>query len=169
MRKLVIQICTILLLMLTWVSPIYAEDDVPEAKKDCSIEAITKDFQSASSAAMAGEESAGNVNDCWMCNVVKTMVESFLKVAVKGGKISVKLGETILKYGFSLWLLYYLLTQVSATNPTKKRKMLQNILVMGFKVALALCVLKYASSVIFQYIIIPIVQFATYYGNVFLG
>ena len=102
---------------------------------------------------------------CWYCNVVVILANAYLKAAAGALPSAITLGEIILKFGFLIWLAYYILQQVSSFTPITPSKVLQEILVMGFKVALAYLGVKYAESVIVEYYVNPIGQLGTEYGG----
>lgn len=111
------------------------------------------------------QRSYGADNDfCWYCSVVITMTNAYLKAAGAALPSAIALGKLILQLGFLIWLAYYILQQVSSFNPVQPSKMLQDILVMGFKVALAALAVDAANSVIVDYFINPIGELGTDYG-----
>ena len=101
---------------------------------------------------------------CWYCKVVIVLTNAYLKVAAQAIPTSVALGEIILKYGFMIWLAYYILQQVSSMKPITPGKTLQEILIMGFKVAVASVILGNALQFISEYLLNPIIGFGTDYG-----
>lgn len=109
-------------------------------------------------------QSYGDSNSCWYCDVVIILTNSFLNAAGKALPSAIALGQIILKLGFLIWLAYYILQQVSSFAPVTPSKMLQDILVMGFKVALASVVVDAANAVIIEYFINPIGELGTDYG-----
>ena len=111
------------------------------------------------------QRSYGADNDfCWYCSVVITMTNAYLKAAGAALPSAIALGKLILQLGFLIWLAYYILQQVSSFNPVQPSKILQDILVMGFKVALAALAVDAANSVIVDYFINPIGELGTDYG-----
>ena len=110
-------------------------------------------------------EDSQNDDLCWYCNVVIVMTNSFLNAAKNALPSSASLGKVILQWGFIIWLAYYILMQVSSFAPVTPGKMLQEILFMGFKVALAYVAIDSSpQSVIAEYFINPIVGFGLDYG-----
>ena len=104
---------------------------------------------------------------CWYCNVVVVLTNSYLNSASNALPSSVSLGKLILQLGFLIWLAYYILQQVSSLSPITPGRMLQEILVMGFKVALAYVAIDSSvQDLIAQYFINPIVGFGLDYGNI---
>lgn len=109
--------------------------------------------------------SDGEEKSCWYCKIVIVMVNAYLKMAAQAIDVaSVPLGKIILTWGFLIWLAYYILQQVSSLNPITPGKMLQEILVMGFKVALAYSILGVGTTFIRDYYLNPIVGTGVDYG-----
>ncbi len=103
-------------------------------------------------------------DSCWYCNVVIVLTNSYLKAAGSALPSAIALGKLILELGFLIWLAYYILQQVSSFTSVAPSKMLQDILVMGFKVALASVAVDAANAVIVEYFINPIGELGTDYG-----
>ena len=102
---------------------------------------------------------------CWYCSVVVIMTNAYLS-AVDACMSSVQeLATLIAELGFMIWLAHYILLQVSSLSPTSPGKMLQEILVMGFKVALVLAAIKEGSTLIIDYFLNPIMSTGIDYGN----
>ena len=108
----------------------------------------------------------GKVDEyCWYCKIVIVLVNAYLKVANDAiGSATLPLGKVILKWGFLIWLAYYVLQQVSSMNAVTPGKMLQEILGMGFKVALAYAILGVGSAFIRDYYLNPIIGTGVDYG-----
>ncbi len=106
---------------------------------------------------------------CWYCKIVIVLVNAYLDVAKDAiGGATLPLGKIILRWGFLIWLAYYILQQVSSMNAVTPGKMLQEILVMGFKVAVASAILGVGMDFIRDYYLNPIVETGVNYGtNIF--
>lgn len=107
-------------------------------------------------------------NACWYCKIVVVITNAYFKAAYTALPSAVALGKLCAKLGFMIWLAYYILLQVSSLSPITPFKMLQEILVMGFKVSLAYLGVIYATSVITQYFVNPIVGLGVDYGSAML-
>ncbi|MCQ2735367.1 MAG: cell wall hydrolase [Alphaproteobacteria bacterium] len=108
-------------------------------------------------------------NACWYCKIVVVITNAYFKAAYAALPSAVTLGKLCAKLGFMIWLAYYILLQVSSLSPITPFKMLQEILVMGFKVSLAYLGVIYATSVITQYFVNPIVGLGVEYGSAMLN
>ena len=107
-------------------------------------------------------------NACWYCKIVVVITNAYFKAAYTALPSAVALGKLCAKLGFMIWLAYYILLQVSSLSPITPFKMLQEILVMGFKVSLAYLGIVYATSTITTYFINPIVGLGVDYGSAML-
>lgn len=123
-------------------------------KKACSIEAIRKDFLDGATA-----------KNCWYCNIVSTMTNSFLTAVAESNGVVQTLALLILRYGFLIWLAYYILQQVSSLAPIKISKMLQDILMMGFKVLLATLAVRQGIPLLTEFFIDPVMLLGVDYGQ----
>jgi len=101
---------------------------------------------------------------CWYCKIVIVLVNAYLSAANDALAATISLGKMILKLGFLIWLGYYLLQQVSSMKAVTPGKMLQDILVMGFKVALAYAAVGMGTQLIRDYYLDPIVGTGVDYG-----
>lgn len=134
-------------------SPTYkpSEGRGTEEAKQCSMDNIRQSY-------------GPDKDSCWYCNVVIVLTNAYMNAAGKALPSAITLGKLILKLGFLIWLAYYVLQQVSSFAPVTPGKMLQDILVMGFKVALATVAVDAANSVIVEFFVNPIGELGTEYG-----
>jgi len=109
-------------------------------------------------------DDADDAKLCWYCNVVIVLMNSFFQAAGKALPSAVSLGKLILQLGFLVWLAYFILQQLASFTPITIGKMLQDILKMGFKVALAYLAVERASSIIAYYFINPVLDLGISYG-----
>ena len=101
---------------------------------------------------------------CWYCKIVIVLVNAYLQAVSEALPATQSLGKIILKFGFLIWLAYYILQQVSSMNAVTPGKMLQDILVMAFKVALAYSAVNIGAQIIRDYYLDPIVGTGIDYG-----
>ena len=131
-----------------------------DSEHDCSLNAMRQKYL---------PDNGMNLESCWYCKVVTMMTNAFLSAAVNALSVCVELGLLILKLGFAIWLAYYILQQVSSIAPIKMGEMLETILVMGFKVALAGLVINYAQETLASLIVNPIMLTGIDYGKQILN
>ena len=105
---------------------------------------------------------------CWYCIIVSTMTSAYLSAVAEVMGVVQTLGLIILRYGFLVWLAYYILKQVSSLAPITPGKMLQEILVMGFKVLLAILAVRQGIPILTEYFLDPVMLFSIDYGETIL-
>ena len=137
---------------------------------DCQLDRMTCIYLDKSKCKEDSEYSAKSdapdtEESCWYCKIVIILVNAYLKVAKDALSATIFLGKIVLKAGFLIWLAYYILQQVSSMEQIAPGKMLQEILIMGFKVALAYLILEDGTQFISNYYINPIVSAGVDYGN----
>ena len=71
----------------------------------------------------------------------------------------------VVKIGFLIWLALHILKQVSSMSPTSVGKMLQEILITGFKVLLATLIINNGISFLNAYLLTPIIDTGIDAGN----
>ena len=133
-------------------------DAVPKDKPDCSFTSIKKQYLSDESKSY-----------CWYCNIVSTMTNAYLSAVAEIMNILVTMGKLILRYGFLIWLAYYVLQQVSSLAPVKPSKMLQEILLMGFKVAVATIAVTQGIGILTHYFLDPVMMLGIDFGESMLN
>lgn len=102
---------------------------------------------------------------CWYCFVVGKMTGSYLYAASLVIPTVKTLALMILRYGFMIWLAFYILKQVSSLSPISGGKFLQEILIMGFKVMLATLIVNNGVPFLNEYIMTPIIDTGIDVGN----
>ena len=107
--------------------------------------------------------------NCWYCNIISTMTGAYLEAVANIMNIVETLALLILRYGFLIWLAYYILQQVSSLAPITPGKMLQEILMMGFKVLLATLAVHQGISLLTEFFLDPVMLFGIDYGQTMLN
>ena len=102
---------------------------------------------------------------CWYCMVVGKMTGAYLYAASLIMPTVKTLALLVVKIGFLIWLALHILKQVSSLSPTSVGKMLQEILVMGFKVLLATLIINNGISFLNAYLLTPIIDTGIDVGN----
>lgn len=152
-------------------SPSASQDPTMSEDGKLEQEALACTMESMQQIYLQEDENGESAADkyCWYCKIVVVLVNAYLKVARDAmDKATIPLGKIILEFGFLVWLAYYILQQVSSLNPITPGKMLQEILVMMFKVALAYAAIEAGPKLISDYYLNPIVGTGIDYGmNIF--
>ena len=120
----------------------------------CSMSIIKKEYLDKSS-----------TNYCWYCNITSTMTNAYLSAVAECTGVVQTLALLILRYGFLIWLAYYILQQVSSLAPTSPGKMLQEILMMGFQVLLATLAVRQGIPLLTEYFLDPVMLMGIDYGQ----
>lgn len=158
--------CCFSCLSLATATPVWADENTDEITGDS---AQGCDFATIQQSYGVGENGEQTDSSCWFCKIVVVMTNSFMSAAANALEVVQTLGKLILQYGFLLWLAYYILQQVSSMAPTTPAKMLQEILMMGFKVALAYVAVDRGIPVITDFFLEPVMHLALDYGGAVLN
>lgn len=121
---------------------------------NCSMSKIKKQYLDKSS-----------TNYCWYCNITSTMTNAYLSAVAECTGVVQTLALLILRYGFLIWLAYYILQQVSSLKPTSLGEILQDVLVMGFKVLLAGLAVRQGIPLLTEYFLDPVMLLGIDYGQ----
>lgn len=156
MIKFLLYILPVLCMAIFSFAPENAFADEPKSEEEsvCSLESYKKEYL---------EE-----NSCWYCQVTLILTNSFLYAASKIMPIVQTLAKQILKYGFLIWLAWFILKQVSSLAPLTVGKVLQEIAVMAFKVWLATLIVTNGIPFLSHFILTPVISTAVDIGNALL-
>ncbi len=95
---------------------------------------------------------------CWFCNVVIIMTKAYLEAAAKTAPVTQSLGHLIVKYGFAIWTALFILKHLTTMSGTTPGKMLQELLMMGFKCCFAYYAISNGTPFFTEYILEPIMM-----------
>lgn len=107
-------------------------------------------------------------DSCWFCKVVVIMTNAFLLAANDALGVCQELGHLIVRLGFMIWLGLFVLKHVTSFAPITPGKMLQELLVMGFKCAVANFAISDGINFITSLILNPIMITGTDIGYTLL-
>lgn len=150
----------------TFMTSVCHAEETEEPTKNPAEKSGTCNLTSMESMYQATEE---NTKNCWYCTVVIVMTNAFLQSANSALPVMQQLGKIIVKLGFSIWLAIFILQQISSMGGISTGKMLQEILMMGFKCAFATYAINDGISFITKYIINPIMITGTDIGSALLN
>lgn len=144
-------------------TPAYAEDsaDAAETEKDGSLTCNQKFLQEK----YFGETAEDAQDKCWYCRIVIIMTNAYLQAASQALPVAQQLGQLVVKLGFGIWLALFIVKQISTIGGVTPGKMLQEILVMGFKCAFSYYAIAEGIGFITQFILNPILITGTDIGN----
>ncbi len=155
-------------------SPAFADDSEEDKSKvyneNASASALaTCNLQSLKDMYIGEQGDEKQLKNCWYCHIVIMMTQAFLEAASKALSTSATLGKLILKWGLLIWLAYFFLNQLGSTAPLTPGKMLQEVLMMGFKCALSYYAITDGIAFIREYILEPIMITGTDIGKELLN
>lgn len=106
---------------------------------------------------------------CYPCLVVKSLISAFLNGVAFLESISVEAGSKIVILGFVLWLLIYVIQQVSSFKNIEPMSMINDMLIMAFKVLGAWIVIQVGFQLVVDYVIVPFLGWGIDFGTYVLA
>ena len=105
---------------------------------------------------------------CYPCKIIKSLISAFLN----GGKflesVSQEAGKKILILGFFLWLMIYVMQQVSSFKNIEPASMVNDMLIMAFKVFGAWVVIGEGYQLVVNYVLVPFLGWGIDFGTYIL-
>lgn len=105
---------------------------------------------------------------CYPCKVIKTLISSFMNGITFLQDVSVRAGTRILLIGFLLWIAFYIMQQVSSFKDIEPRDMVNNLLIMAFKVLGAYYVIQLGFQIFVDFIVVPFLGWGIDFGTYLL-
>jgi len=105
---------------------------------------------------------------CYSCIVVKSLIEAFLKACSQVYEISKEAGVKILVLGLMLWIGFYVLQQISSLKNIEPTAMVNEMLIMAFKVLGAYLVITAGIGFFIDYVIVPFMNWGADFGLMLL-
>lgn len=105
---------------------------------------------------------------CYPCKVIKTLISSFMNGVKFLQDVSVRAGTRILLIGFLLWIAFYIMQQVSSFKDIEPRDMVNNLLIMAFKVLGAYYVIQLGFQIFVDFIVVPFLGWGIDFGTYLL-
>lgn len=106
---------------------------------------------------------------CYPCMVVKSLISAFLNGVTFLEDISKEAGTKILILGFFLWIAFYIIQQVSSFKNIEPMAMINDMLIMAFKVLGAWVVIQVGFQIFVDYIIVPFLGWGIDFGTYVLA
>lgn len=107
-------------------------------------------------------------NGCYSCVVVKSLISSFINACSKVYDIAKEAGHKILVIGLMLWVAFFVLQQISSMKNIEPSAMVNDMLIMGFKVLGAYIVVGAGIDFFINYTIVPIMSWGSQFGTALL-
>lgn len=105
---------------------------------------------------------------CYPCKVIKTLISSFMNGITFLQDVSVRAGTRILLIGFLLWIAFYIMQQVSSFKDIEPRDMVNNLLIMAFKVLGAYYVIQLGFQIFVDFVVVPFLGWGIDFGTYLL-
>lgn len=105
---------------------------------------------------------------CYPCKVVKSLISAFLNGSQFLSDISKEAGQKLLILGFFLWLAYYIMQQVSSFKNIEPMAMINDLLIMAFKVLGAWVVISQGFELVVDFVIVPFISWGVDFGTYLL-
>ncbi len=101
---------------------------------------------------------------CYSCVIVKTLIETFMTACSKVYDVSREAGIKLLFIGSLIWLVAFVIKNVSSMTNVEPATMINSLLVFFFKVMFAAIVINAGIGVIISYMINPILTAGADFG-----
>lgn len=106
---------------------------------------------------------------CYPCMVVKSLISAFLNGVTFLEDVSKEAGTKILILGFFLWIAFYIIQQVSSFKNIEPMAMINDMLIMAFKVLGAWIVIQVGFQIFVDYVIVPFLGWGIDFGTYVLA
>ena len=102
---------------------------------------------------------------CYPCKVVKSLISVFLNGCKYLEGTSKEAGQKVLILGFMLWVAFYVIRQVSSFKNIEPASMVNDLLIMAFKIMLAWVVIAKGYSIFVDYMLVPFLGWGIDFGT----
>ena len=106
---------------------------------------------------------------CYACDVVTVFIGSFINACTYLYEISRQAGEQLLGLGCMLWIAFYILAKLSSLKNLEPRAMVNEMLIMAFKVIGAFLVINAGIGFFINYVVVPFMNFGSEFGLAMLA
>ena len=102
---------------------------------------------------------------CYPCKVVKSLISVFLNGCKFLEGVSKEAGQKLLIIGFMLWIVFYVMKQVSSFKNIEPASMVNDLLIMAFKIMFAWLVITRGFSLFVEYLLVPFLGWGIDFGT----
>lgn len=102
---------------------------------------------------------------CFACQVVKVLIEAFMQAAAMVYDVSKDAGVKLLVIGAALWTAFWALKKVSSLTSQEPMNMLNELIIMMFKVLVAYVFITAGAQALVSYAINPILGAGADFGS----
>lgn len=106
---------------------------------------------------------------CYACDVVTALIGSFMNACTYLYDVAKEAGSKILWVGVMLWVAFYVLQQLSSLKNLEPSAMVNELLIMAFKVLGAYLVINAGIDFFISYAIVPFMNFGAQFGIAMLA
>ena len=106
---------------------------------------------------------------CYSCIIVKGLISIFLNACSKLYDLSREAGVKVLFIGLLIWLPFYILQQLSSLKNLEPAAMVNDLLIMAFKVIVAYLVINAGIQFFIDFLINPILEAGADFGMMMLN
>ena len=105
---------------------------------------------------------------CYPCKVIKSLLSAFINGVNVLENVMVYAGKRILLLGFMLWVVFYILQQLSSLKNLEPAAMINDLLIMAFKVLGAWIIISVGFAVFVDFVVTPFLNWGTDFGTYIL-
>ena len=106
---------------------------------------------------------------CYSCEIVETLAAAFIKAAAQAYDVSKDLANAVLVVGMIIWVAIFVLKNLSSFTTVEPRKMIQDLLIMLFKIYVVFVIVNSGIPTILHYTMEPIMIAGTDFADVMVG
>ena len=108
-------------------------------------------------------------SSCYACDVVTALIGSFMNACTYLYDVSKEAGTKLLWLGAILWVAFYILQQLSSLKNLEPTAMVNDLLIMAFKVLGAYLVIRAGVDFFINYAIVPFMNFGAQFSIAWLA
>ncbi len=105
---------------------------------------------------------------CHTCMIMKVMMSAFINGCSVLEEVSQEAGKKILLICSFMWLVFFVLQQLSSLKNIEPMSMLNTIIVMLFKILCTYLVIDFGFILFLNYLAVPLLKWGVDFGNVML-
>ena len=104
-------------------------------------------------------------NGCYACKVLKSLLSAFLNGCNELKDLSKEAGQKILLLGAILWIAFYIIKQVSSLKNIEPGAMINDMLMMLFKILGAYVVITVGIEIAVDFVLVPFLSWGAEFGS----
>ena len=108
-------------------------------------------------------------SDCYPCKIIKAMLSAFVNGVNVLNDIMVEAAKKILMLCFLLWVVFYVLKQLSSLKNLEPAAMVNDMLIMAFKVLGAWILISGGFKIFVSFVVVPILGWGVDFGTYILS